>query len=359
MKKYLFIRGIIILGVFLSGFSLSCHKEKPTRQFPLASLHDIDESGLISAFADMSNVEGALSLIVCRHDVIVAEEYYYFEGYGPDSIKNIMSVTKTIIGLLTGIAIDEGFIENISDPVSKYLDHIISITEPVKASTTIEQLLSMTAGHNWNGTSSTSLFNDCFSSPDPLGYIINHPLVSTPGSVFNYSDGASHLLSVIISEATGQNTLDYLSEKLFSPMGISNFTWIKDNRSYPIGAAGLRIKPGDMVKIGQLILHKGMYKNQQLVPEEWIISMTSPQISTDNNVPYGPDYGYQVWIGNAGGFKHIMAMGWGGQFILIRPEQDLVVTASCWTSGYSWQEAGQHWNRILQVIAEKIFPAVH
>jgi CubicO group peptidase (beta-lactamase class C family) len=217
----------------------------------------------------------------------------------------------------------------------------------------------MTFGHSWNGTSEASLFEECFfDSEDNLQFIIDLPLVSTPGTVFNYSDGASHLLSAIITEATGINTSDFARTNLFDPIGIDKFSWEADDRGYPLGAAYLRITPRDMVKFGNLILNKGKYNNTQIVSESWITTMTSPKISTNNDVLYGPEYGYQIWIGNTGGKEYYMAMGWGGQFIFILPDHNTVITATCWTSDLTYEEAGEHWTQIIRIIAEKIFPAI-
>jgi CubicO group peptidase (beta-lactamase class C family) len=336
----------------------SCEPKDIENRFPLASLNNIDETKLIMAFDEMKKIEGALSLIVCRNGQTVAEEYYYYKNYGPDSIKNVMSVTKSFTGVLIGLAIDKGFIKSVNDPISKYLTGIVIFPDEIKANITIDQLLKMSFGHSWNGTSSNSLYDTWINTQDHLQYIIDLPLVFTPGSQFNYSDGTSHLLSVIISEATGQNTLDFAKENLFDPLEIKKFEWSTDDKNYPNGAAGLRITPADMVKFGNLILNKGKYLGKQIVPQNWIETMTTAKISTNNDVLYGPEYGYQIWLGESLGYQYFMAMGWGGQFIFIVPDLNLVITATCWTSDLTWQQAGDHWTSIIKIIVERILPAV-
>jgi len=351
---------LFLLILFIIALVCSCDKKETENRFPLADKFNIDGEQLTLAFDKMKKVEGALSLIVCREGTIVAEEYTYYNNYGPDSIKNIMSVTKTFTGVLIGLAIEEGFIESVNDPIGKYVTGIVTFTDDIKPQITIDQLLKMSFGHAWNGTKTTSLFEECFyESEDNLQFIIDLPLITTPGTVFNYSDGASHLLSAIITEATDENTIDFARENLFNPMGITEFEWSTDDRGYPIGAAYLRIKPHDMIKFGNLILHKGNYNGSQVVPEAWIDEMTTTKISTNNDVPYGPEYGYQIWLGSSGGHQYYMAMGWGGQFIIIVPDQQLVVTATCWTSNLTDQQAGEHWVSILKIIVEDIFPAVY
>lgn len=348
-----FISFILILIIVQPG----CKKEENNR-FPLADQYDIDGEQLTLAFDEFKTVEGALSLIVCRDGTIVAEEYTNYKTYGADSIKSIMSVTKTFTGILVGLAIEKGFIESVNDPISKYLTGIVTFPDNTKANITIDQLLKMSFGHSWNGTSPSSLYDTWAGTDDHLQYIIDLPLVSAPGIEFNYSDGASHFLSVIITEATGMNTLDFAREYLFDPIEINKFRWSKDDKEYPNGAAGLQIMPTDMVKFGNLILNKGMYNGKQIVPESWITTMTTTKISTNNNVLYGPEYGYQIWLGNESGHRHYMAMGWGGQFIIIVPDLQLVITATCWTSGLDWQQAGEHWTEIIQIIFEKILSCV-
>ena len=289
---------MIIQGLFLLlvGVFPSCQKQENSR-FPLAEQYNIDGEQLTMAFDEFKMVDGALSLIVCRNGDIVAEEYTNYKTYGSDSIKNIMSVTKTFTGVLAGLAIDKGFIESVNDPVKKYLTGIVRFPDNVKANITIDQLLKMSFGHSWNGTSSSSLFGECFfESEDNLQFIIDLPLVTAPGTVFNYSDGASHLLSAIITEATGMSTLDFAAGNLFDQLGITEYKWSTDDRGYHLGAAYLHIKPRDMVKFGNLIMNKGKYNGNQIVPETWINEMTATKISTNNDVPYGPEYGYQIWL---------------------------------------------------------------
>jgi CubicO group peptidase (beta-lactamase class C family) len=350
---------IVVLALSIVITSFSCSKAGKFEDFPLAEEHNVDGAMLAAAFHDFRQVEGALSLLVCRDGITVAEDYTNYKTYGADSLKNIMSVTKTFTGVLVGLAIERGFIGSVNDPLSKYLAGVVTFPDEIKAGITIDQCLKMSFGHSWNGTSGSSLFEECFfESNDNLQYIIDLPLVSTPGAIFNYSDGASHLLSAIIQEATGMKTSEFAREYLFAPLGIKRYRWAEDDRGYPIGAAYLSITPADMIKFGNLILNDGVYNNQQVVPESWIKVMTTKQISTGNDVLYGPEYGYQIWLGSSAGKQYYMAMGWGGQFIFVLPQYNSIISATCWTSGLTDAQAGDHWTRIIRIIVEKIFPAI-
>ena len=243
------------MTILLSLLHTSCRNEENDRNFPLAKEQNVDEAMLVSAFERIQHVEGIASLVVCRNGVIIAEEYY--NGYSSDSIRPVMSVTKTIMALLVGLALEMGYIDDINDPISKYLTGIVVFPDETKANITIEQMLKMTFGHAWNGTSPNSLYSTYAAMPDHLQYIIDLPLVSVPGTVFNYSDGASHLLSVIITVATGVNTLDFANQYLFKRLGITHVIWPADDRGYPSGSGSLNLSPHDMVKIGNLILNGG------------------------------------------------------------------------------------------------------
>src|SRR5512145_2625598 len=153
MKNLIFFS--ILLAVLIAT---SCTKSE-THRFPLAEKHGINEAQLVSAYDAFKRVGGALSLIVARDGEIVAEEFTNFNSYGPDSTKSLMSVTKSFIGVLVGLAIDKGYITSINDPISKYLTGIVTFPDNTKANITIEQLLKMSFGHSWNGTSPSSLYN--------------------------------------------------------------------------------------------------------------------------------------------------------------------------------------------------------
>lgn len=350
------VMAIVLITIIISA---ACQKTENPHQFPLAEQHNIDETQLIQAFEAFKQVAGALSMIVARDGEIVAEAFTNFNDYGPETTKNVHSVTKSFTGVLVGLAIAEGYIDSINDPIRKYLAGIVTFPDAVKANITIEQLLKMSFGHAWNGTGANSLYNQWALATDHLQYIIDLPLVAQPGTVFNYSDGASHLLSVIIAQATGENTLDFAKTHLFDLLQITAFQWTKDDKGYPNGASDLQLKPRDMIKFGDMILNRGRYNGIQVVPESWINTMTTAKISTNGIVPYGPEYGYQIWVGNTNGRKHIFAMGWGGQFIFIVPDQNLVVTTTCWTQGLDWEQAGNHWIDIINIIVGQVFPAVH
>ena len=167
---------------------------------------------------------------------------------------------------------------------------------------------------------------------------------SPPGQGFVYSNGTSHLLAAIVEEATGTSALAYARSRLFGPLGIdttpafrrvptpenlealdrAGFAWPTDPQGTSTGWFGLRLRPEDLLKIGQLFLDHGRWEGQQIVSEEWVEEATSQQVEVDSSVGYG----YQWWTGDLDGETSYQAMGYGGQLVVVVPSRDLVVVTA-------------------------------
>jgi CubicO group peptidase (beta-lactamase class C family) len=141
-------------------------------------------------------------------------------------------------------------------------------------------------------------------------------------------------------------------------MDFAGSSWLQEHQGYFTGGMGLRITARDMMKIGQLFLEGGLYGESRIVPEDWITASTSARIPTQDATPYGQEYGYLWWIGHGGGHSFHLASGYGGQFILVVPEKELVVVSQADWRGKGWDEAGEQWYRIAQLIVEGLLPAV-
>ena len=169
-----------------------------------------------------SDLEFLRSMIIWKNGEILGEEY--FQDYPQDSLDHVRSVTKSIMSLLIGIAVDQQLIDNVDDPVSKYIGHLTEGYSPEKQGITIRQLLTMTSGFEWN-EDGVEEFNQWASSSDHLAHLFNRDLVDTPGTTFNYNSGGSHLLSIILSEVSQISTLEYARKYLFDPLGIGKVRW--------------------------------------------------------------------------------------------------------------------------------------
>ncbi len=229
---------------------------------------------------------------------------------------------------LVGIAIDQGYIGSVNDPVLDYFpDRIIAQRDPRKEAVTLEHLLTMTSG----------LAGDegMAESRNWVQYMLNRPVVEEPGTKFQYNSGNIHLLSAIIQETSSTNTWSFAYKNLFKPLGIdlADMYWESDPNNIPSGGWGLWLRPGDLAKIGYLYMHEGTWDGQQLVPVDWVRVSTQPHIQVDEPLePWDLQLGYCWWLHQPGFYG---AHGAGGQFIFIIPEQQMVVV---FTSGLKESE---------------------
>lgn len=182
-----FIGGALIFLLILSTCDKSPVKEESP--YPLAEAQNIDGHKLAEAYAQARQIGGMKCLLVARNGVLVSEEYFHEED-GPESLHDVRSVTKSVTSALIGIAIREGFIENVDQTLAEYLvGSVVDSLEEAKGQITIRQLLTMTCGLEWFEIGSYSEYGNWITSPDQIEYILNKPMVTTPGTVFNYSDG--------------------------------------------------------------------------------------------------------------------------------------------------------------------------
>jgi CubicO group peptidase (beta-lactamase class C family) len=330
--------------------------ESPTSVFPLAESQGIDESMLESAYDAAEEIFSLQSLLVSRNGVLVAERY--FHGAAADSFFEVRSVTKSVMSILIGIAIEQGIIPGTNQSIGPYLLPLVDEFDTTKNRVTIEHLLTMSGGFEWAPFGDWSEYNRWVRASNQTEYVMNKPLVHEPGTVFNYNDGASHLLSVILTEVAGISTAEYAYQHLFSRMAMAaNRDWLQDRQGYERGSTGFHVTARGMIKIGELYLNQGVHKGIQVVPKAWVLRSTQPLIPTLSNVIYGAGYGYLWWVDTVHSHHVFYANGFGGQFIFVVPDLALVVTATnVWQNQRSPDE---NWYNTLRIIAEQILPAVH
>ncbi len=261
----------------------------------------------------------ACSFIVVRHGAIVHEKYS--DDSGPDSYNNVFSVTKSVISSITGIAIREGFIGGPGDKLEKYFPTYVSnAADKGWRDITVENLLTMTPGFVEDLSKWTN-------SKNWLEATFQLPLNYKPGEKFQYANSASHMLSALLTEASGMTTYDLAEKYLFQPMKITDKKWSRDPSGYYTGYANLFLRPRDMVKFGCLYLNKGKWEGKQLVPEEWVEQSTAVRydFNKEENKGFVNGYGYKWWINGETGHYMYSALGYGGQSINVIPDLDLVV----------------------------------
>lgn len=345
------LRGLFVLAIVLLSFVQACASDPAGPK--VTGTQGIDNATLNAVFAHARGMPRGLSLVVQRNGVLVREEY--FNGSTQSYVHDVRSVTKSVISILIGIAIEKGFIPSVDEPVGTYLQPLVDDLRPEVASVPIRQFLKMSSGLDWHELDGGDSYDTWVTSDDMIQHVVDLPMVHSPGARFLYSTGASHLLSVVLTEATGQSTSDFAREHLFDPLGIGATTWLQGNRGYNTGGMGLGIRARDMAKIGQLFLDNGSLNGSQVVPAQWISESTAPLLPTRVTVRH---YGYLWWIGTVGGETFYLASGYGGQFILIHPGLDLVVVSQAWWSGIGWDNADDQWLELYRLIVEELLPGV-
>lgn len=287
----------------------------------------------------------ATSLLVVRNGALVAEAYV--RGARRDTRHDTRSVTKSVTSLVLGIAIADGTIRDVHQPLSDfYPEYLGPGTDARKRAITLEDLLTMRSGLRWSEHE--------HGDRDPLGmyrsmnsipYVLHFPASEIPGRGFRYSTGNSQLLAGAIRRGTGKTPFELARERIFGPLGITGAQWAThaDGNSY--GGVRLRLTSRDMAKLGQLTLQNGAWKGRQLVPAEWIAASTRPHSVS----AHGP-YGYHWWVRPDG----YAAQGFGGQYIYVIPAHRLVIVLT------ADPNAGHHidFEPMERLIAEYITSAI-
>ncbi|MBU0476302.1 MAG: beta-lactamase family protein [Bacteroidetes bacterium] len=350
MKNLSKYRMILLTGLLLLNF-ISCSEDNITN-----SKITVNNEKLEAAFGEAQQIENLKSFVIYHNGKIIKEAFFN-EG-GSDVPHDVRSVTKSVISLLVGIAIDKGFIQSAEQPIGDYLRPIYSDISIEKANIKISHLLTMSSGIEWYELGGIG-YNDWITSSNQVQFVLDKPLSAQPGQIFNYNSGALHLLSVIISQASEMSTMDFARKYLFAPLDIGKRNWSTDKQGYNNGSAGLQITPYDMVKIGQLILNGGEYNGKKIVSPEWIKQIRTSKISTNTSMPFANGYSYCWWRGQNSKGNYSFANGYGGQFIVVVPNLELIVVATNKWSGVSSTTANEQWYRTMDLIITKILAAFH
>jgi CubicO group peptidase (beta-lactamase class C family) len=274
--------------------------------------------------------------------------------YEIDTIHNTASVTKSITSALVGIAIDQGSIQGVDEKMFAFFPDYASLSDERKGAITLEHLLTMTSGLEWNewNLPYRDTRNDLiqlFFVFDPIEYILAKPVVNEPGTRWYYNSGGTDILGEVIREATGLRMDDFAEEYLFVPLGITDYEWVHINPDMISAHGGLKLRPRDMAKLGYLFLNGGMWDGERIVSKEWVEESTKGQFFV-----HGERYGYQWWSRSysygSTAVVSFYADGWGGQRIMVFPSLDMVVV---FTGGNYVEEVP-----VDLIIERHILPAV-
>ena len=279
--------------------------------------------GLLAADATIRShpdLAHTLSLLVAQHGEIVFERCY--RNSGAADLHCAHSVTKSFISTLVGILAGEGLL-SLDDPVSWLVDAPAFRSNPTKASLTVRHLLTMSSGlygHGWWD------IDEIEGRGAPvLEGALEAPLVAPPGWGFLYNNGASHVLSAVIAAAAGKPTDEVAADRLFGPLGIERWSWPTDPQGHHWGCGGLALGVRDLLKLGRLFLNCGLWNGERVVDESYIRTATSPLM--DGGLPERCGYGLLWWVADRASPPHYFAGGYGGQYIMVVPDLDLVAVA--------------------------------
>lgn len=270
-----------------------------------------------AALADIFDIGHINSIMVLQGDDLILEEYR--QGMQAERTTNIKSASKSLLALLVGVAIEEGYLEGVDQPIGPFFaDYFARHPDPEKESITIGNLLTMQAGL---GSTSQRNYGAWVLSDSWVDYALQQPMTEERGGRMIYSTGTSHLLSVILTEASGMSTREFAERYLFDPMGIRIGGWDRDPEGYYFGGNNLALSPRSLLKLGELVINRGEYDGQQLVAADWIDAALGKYTRSNFN-PY--DFGYMWWHQPVGDYAMHFAWGNGGQYILIFPQLDAV-----------------------------------
>jgi len=298
----------------------------PTDEWMLSTPEDqgMDSSILNKIMEDIDSFDITIhSVIVVRNGYIVMENYTSY--YTQSMLHTIQSCTKSVVSALIGIAIDKGYIDNVSQRVIDFFPNTtIENMDSWKQNLTIEHCLTMTMGNEWHelDVPYSDPLNDLFAmyrSDDMWKYVLDRPMEHEPSLEWAYNSGGVELLGGILEKATGYRVTDFAREFLFEPIGIDHFNWwlVPANGQYGV-SGGLYLTPRDMARFGYLFLNNGTWNETQVISSEWVEHSTQNLYETGW---YG--YGYLWWTLPDTDFYQ--ATGHYEQKIYVIPEHDIVV----------------------------------
>ncbi len=336
MRAFLAVASIAVVWTVAGASSL--HAAPLPRSAPEAQ--GVSSAGVL-AFVDAvdKNVESMNSFMLLRHGHVVAEGWW--GPYRADAPHSLYSLSKSFTSTAVGLAISEGKL-SLDDEVLKFFpDEAPANPSANLKSMRVRDLLRMQCGQQTEPERTDA---------EPwVKTFLNHPVPFKPGTHFLYNTSGTYMLSAIVQKATGQTVLDYLTPRLFQPLGIERPTWETSPQGISAGGFGLSLRTEDIARFGQLYLQHGKWEGKQIVPEEWVTAATTLQTSNGSNPKSDWDqgYGYQFWRCRHGAFRGDGAFG---QYCVVMPHEDAVLVI---TSGVKDMQA------VLNIVWDKLLPAMN
>ncbi len=299
------------------------------------------------------------SVTLVRHGKLVFDEFYYkgTENYKKGDIATLQSITKSFMSVVTGIAIDKGLINNVDQKVKTLLPNASGIDwSGQKAQISLKNILTMSAGFSGTEETDTKIVDNY------IAYMFSKNLAYSPGTTFDYRTALTNTLNDILSpniKSTSDNLDFFIKDNLLNPLQINNYNWAYKNDLGQIEVGGgLFLSPRDMIKLGQLVLNEGVWQGTQIVSANWLADATQTHFNFPQKYWGEMDgYGYLFWkkkiTSNGKTYHSIIAIGYGGQYLVIIPSLDVVIGIT------SWFPNDINWQRPLRLIENYIIPAIN
>jgi CubicO group peptidase (beta-lactamase class C family) len=278
----------------------------------------------------LSDADQVRAIVAAKDGEVVFERY---TGTTPAEYRDMASMTKSVLSTLVGIAVADGLL-SLDDTLAEALPTYAGQMKPAVSKVTVRQLLTMTGGFPDDVT--------FVESPNPVAA----SLAAGSGAAgdFIYSEPGVHVLSAVLMEAAGMSVLDYARKELFDPLGIdtrpaletrsemdyeaADFAWVADPQGVHTGGFWMKLRPEDMLKLGQLYLDGGVWDGERIVPAAWVRAATTRQVIGVGRNSQFPHYGYLWWVGEMDDERAFAAIGIGGQRVVVVPDRRLVVVTS-------------------------------
>jgi CubicO group peptidase (beta-lactamase class C family) len=308
----------------------------------------LDGARLDAAYSRADSLPRLRSLLVFHRDTVRRERY--FHGARADQPANIKSASKSVISALVGIALTQGHLRDVRQPISELLPTETRGLDTAHAAITVEDLLTMRTGLQ---STSFDQYGAFVSSRNWVRHALTRPVVAPRGEAgpMIYSTGSTHILSAVVTRATKQSTWAFARRSL-APLGIRLRAWTTDPQGVYFGGNEMRLTPREMLAFGRLYLNGGRAPDgTQLLPRAWIDSSWVPRTTSGWS---GNAYGYGWWIREAHGHPVYFAWGYGGQFVFVVPSASMVVVAT--SDPTPERRDGAHLDAIHAVVDELLAP---
>lgn len=299
----------------------------------------VSSAAVLNFVEALEKIDTVHSFMLLRRGSVVAEGWW--SPFQPDDPHQLYSLSKSFTSTAVGLAISEGKLSLDDLVISFFPDDVPKNPGYQLTAMRVRDLLTMSTGHVSDDLKEFDFQSDDVLTKQFLELNVEH----TPGTHFLYNTPATYMCSAIVQKVTGEKLIDYLRPRLFEPLGIENPTWSESAQGICHGGFGLNIRTKDIAHFGQMLLQRGEWNGQQLVPADWIDLATSRQVSNGSNPnnDWNQGYGFQFWRCRHNAYRGDGAFG---QFCIVMPEQDVVLAV---TSGASNMGAvmKQAWNHLI------------